>query len=61
MITVSVGVAALPLNGTSPAELLAAADAALYRAKREGRDRVIKAEPPSETEHPLDLVEAGKS
>lgn len=45
-ITVSIGVAGLPLHGTSPKELLNAADAALYRAKREGRDRVVVAGPP---------------
>jgi diguanylate cyclase (GGDEF)-like protein/PAS domain S-box-containing protein len=45
MITVSVGVATLPQHGTSPKDLLEAADAALYRAKREGRDRVVDAEP----------------
>jgi diguanylate cyclase (GGDEF)-like protein/PAS domain S-box-containing protein len=45
LITVSVGVAALPDHGTSEKELLQAADAALYRAKREGRDRVIVADP----------------
>jgi diguanylate cyclase (GGDEF)-like protein/PAS domain S-box-containing protein len=44
MITVSVGVAELPRHGTIPRELLDAADAALYRAKREGRDRVVIAE-----------------
>jgi len=44
MITVSIGVSAFPINGTSARELLAAADAALYRAKREGRDRVAVAE-----------------
>jgi diguanylate cyclase (GGDEF)-like protein len=44
MVTVSVGVAALPEHGTSPKELLEAADAAFYRAKREGRDRVAAAE-----------------
>jgi diguanylate cyclase (GGDEF)-like protein len=44
VITVSVGVAALPTHGTSARELLQAADAALYRAKREGRDRVVTAE-----------------
>src|SRR5437867_3128095 len=32
-ITISIGVSALPLHGTSPKELLEAADAALYRAK----------------------------
>lgn len=46
MITVSVGVAALPQHGTSSKELLEAADAALYRAKREGRDRVVDAVSP---------------
>ena len=47
MITVSIGVSVFPAHGTSPKELLAAADAALYRAKREGRDRVVSAEPPA--------------
>lgn len=45
MVTVSVGVAELPEHGTSPKALLEAADAAMYRAKREGRDRVALAEP----------------
>lgn len=49
-ITVSVGVAELPVNGTSAADLLAAADAALYRAKREGRDQVVVSEPLATTE-----------
>jgi diguanylate cyclase (GGDEF)-like protein/PAS domain S-box-containing protein len=44
MITVSVGLSAFPMNGMSSRELLTAADAALYRAKREGRDRVVVAE-----------------
>jgi diguanylate cyclase (GGDEF)-like protein len=48
MITVSIGVAAFPIYGGSPKDLLASADAALYRAKREGRDRVVIGEPPSE-------------
>jgi diguanylate cyclase (GGDEF)-like protein/PAS domain S-box-containing protein len=43
LITASLGVAALPLHGATPAELLDAADAALYRAKEQGRDRVIDA------------------
>jgi len=50
MVTVSIGVAALPEHGTSPQVLLDAADAALYRAKREGRDRVVKADPPPPAE-----------
>lgn len=44
LITASIGVAALPNHGTNERELLQAADAALYRAKREGRDRVAVAE-----------------
>ncbi len=47
-VTTSVGVAAFPLHGTTPQLLLDAADAALYSAKAEGRDRVIDA-PPLET------------
>ncbi len=42
-ITLSIGVAAYPQHGANPEELLRAADAALYRAKQEGRDRVVLA------------------
>jgi diguanylate cyclase (GGDEF)-like protein len=42
--TASFGVAVYPEHGTKPADLLKAADQALYRAKREGRDRVCVAE-----------------
>ncbi len=41
MVTLSLGVAAFPLHGLSGKALLKAADAALYRAKDEGRDRVV--------------------
>jgi diguanylate cyclase (GGDEF)-like protein len=38
--TASFGVAVYPQDGATPADLLKAADRALYRAKQEGRDRV---------------------
>ena len=47
MVTISVGVAAFPAHGTSPKELMAAADAALYEAKRGGRDKVVVASAPA--------------
>jgi len=43
-VTASVGVAAFPEHGKTTAELLRAADAAMYAAKRRGRDRVEFAE-----------------
>jgi len=43
-VTASFGVAAFPGHGTTMAELLRAADTALYAAKRQGRDRVETAE-----------------
>jgi two-component system, cell cycle response regulator len=42
-ITLSVGVAAFPSHGDGAEALIAAADAALYEAKRAGRDRVASA------------------
>jgi diguanylate cyclase (GGDEF)-like protein len=42
-ITVSIGVAEFPLHGQTPEQVIAAADEALYEAKREGRDRVRRA------------------
>jgi diguanylate cyclase (GGDEF)-like protein len=44
-ITASFGVASFPGEGADKTELIAAADAALYRAKRGGRNRVERAEP----------------
>ncbi|MBT0670930.1 GGDEF domain-containing protein [Novosphingobium profundi] len=43
--TVSVGLAELGADGAELAALLSAADAALYRAKSEGRNRVMAASP----------------
>ncbi|MUG99034.1 diguanylate cyclase [Scytonema sp. UIC 10036] len=42
-LTVSLGIATFPQHGKTPEMVIAAADAALYRAKKEGRDRVVLA------------------
>ncbi|MGR2681071.1 diguanylate cyclase [Chromobacterium haemolyticum] len=44
-VTLSVGLALCPLHGTDADSVVSAADAALYRAKKEGRDRVCVADP----------------
>jgi diguanylate cyclase (GGDEF)-like protein/PAS domain S-box-containing protein len=49
MVTLSIGVAEFPRHGTSPTELMAAADAALYEAKKSGRDRVVVSNVPAQT------------
>lgn len=46
-VTVSVGIAMFPEHGAAGEALLRAADRALYRAKAEGRDRVVTAETPA--------------
>ncbi len=43
MVTISAGIAGFPAHGLSVREIIARADAALYRAKAEGRDRVVLA------------------
>ena len=45
-ITLSLGVAIYPVHGHTVETLLRAVDSALYRAKQQGRDRVIVAEKP---------------
>jgi diguanylate cyclase (GGDEF)-like protein len=42
-VTLSIGLASFPVHADTPEALIAAADAALYQAKREGRDRVARA------------------
>lgn len=40
-ITVSIGVSSFPTDSSDPIELVEMADSALYRAKRDGRNRVV--------------------
>jgi two-component system cell cycle response regulator len=47
-LTVSIGAAVFPLHGRSATTLLRQADAALYEAKRAGRDRWRLADPPED-------------
>src|ERR1041384_1628689 len=42
-VTLSIGIAEFPAHGDTPDAVIASADAALYRAKREGRERVPRA------------------
>lgn len=44
-ITVSIGVAMFPEDGTTPEDILQNADVALYKAKREGRDQAVIFDP----------------
>jgi diguanylate cyclase (GGDEF)-like protein len=46
-VTISAGVAMFPEQGTTSETLLRTADQALYRAKTEGRDRVVAADAPA--------------
>jgi len=57
-ITASFGVAAFPLHGATPAEVLQAADEALYRAKKAGRDRVEIAPPKESATVAIDAARA---
>ncbi len=52
-VTVSIGVASVPADGTDRDTLVAAADAALYRAKEGGRNRVVASAPIPSVLHEL--------
>ena len=45
-VTISIGAAACPEDGTEPEALFQAADQRLYQAKRDGRNRVVAPTPP---------------
>jgi diguanylate cyclase (GGDEF)-like protein len=59
-ITLSIGVAAQAPWGANPRALLSRADAALYQAKREGRNRVVAANLRSIVPSPAKPVEDGR-
>lgn len=54
-VTISIGVASFPADSSDPIELVEIADSALYRAKREGRNRVCayREMSPEEKSRPL--------
>jgi len=39
-VTISIGISTFPQDSSDPIELVEMADSALYRAKREGRNRI---------------------
>jgi diguanylate cyclase (GGDEF)-like protein/PAS domain S-box-containing protein len=51
VVTLSAGVAVFPTDGITPAQLMEKADAALYRAKKSGRDRVVVSSETASAEH----------
>jgi diguanylate cyclase (GGDEF)-like protein len=55
-VTASFGVASIPETSSSAADLVPMADAALYRAKRDGKNRVLAAERRKDHETPLRLA-----
>ena len=55
-VTLSIGAAAYPAQASSLDSLIAAADGALYHAKRQGRDRVVRAD---WSQAPADATTAG--
>jgi diguanylate cyclase (GGDEF)-like protein len=55
-VSLSGGVATFPDDGLTSADLIAAADAALYRAKKDGRNRVAASEPKYFSDEKDDIV-----
>lgn len=57
-VTASLGVATIPETSAELGDLIAMADAALYRAKQEGRNRVLAA--PMRTDRPVRILAAAE-
>ena len=55
-VSLSGGIATFPDDGLTSADLIAAADAALYRAKKDGRNRVVASEPKYFSDEADDVV-----
>ena len=56
LVTVSIGFAVYPGNGEHAEDLLGAADAALYVAKQDGRDRIVVSAPATAADSPAASV-----
>ena len=56
IVSLSGGVATFPDDGQSSSDLIAAADAALYRAKKDGRNRVFASQPKYFSDESEDIV-----
>jgi diguanylate cyclase (GGDEF)-like protein len=56
-VTASLGVASIPETSSGPVDLLPIADAALYQAKQQGRDRVVTATVRRPAGQKLSLIE----
>jgi len=59
-VTLSLGIAVLPEHGSTAEVILRAADTALYRAKAEGRDRVVVGKGPGEEHAPGEARAPGR-
>jgi diguanylate cyclase (GGDEF)-like protein len=56
-VTVSIGIAEYPSHGDTPEELIASADAAMYKAKGQGRNQVVVASGGLPQERPIEPTE----
>lgn len=59
-VTASIGVAFFPRHGAELEDVVNVADAAMYRAKAEGRDRIVLAPDPPGGPPPADCAKAAR-